>query len=366
MKTNKYIFMKNMIFGIALLAILFNSCQSAKPESPNATDSTNKPVYKLAAVQQTGLSSMIKLPGQLAAYQEVSIFPKVNGYVKDVKVDIGSQVKKGQLLMTLEAPELEQSTMQAKEKYARTRADLSIDREHYNRLLEASQTPGAISPLDLSFVKSKMESDSAVSNAAKSNWQMQQTMEAYLVVTAPFSGVITERNVHPGALVSAESKDTKPMLELKEISHLRLEVDIPENLSGTMKTGDTISFFTSAFPGKKITGHISRKSMNVNAQFRSERVEADVLNDDELLTPGMYADVVINSKGNASGFTVPKTSLVTSTERKYVLVGRSGRIEKVDVTSGNESVNLVEVFGNLNKSDSVIVNATDEMKAGPY
>jgi len=358
--------MRYMILGIAVLEIFFSSCQSAKPAAPNENDSLKKPVFQLAAVQQTGLSSIIKLPAQLAAYQEVSIFPKVNGYVKDVKVDIGSHVKTGQLLMTLEAPELEQSTMQAKEKYARTRADLSIDREHYNRLLEASQTPGAISPLDLSFVKAKVESDSALSNAAKSNWQMQQTMEAYLVVTAPFNGVITERNVHPGALVSAESKDSKPMLELKEISHLRLEVDIPENLAGTMKTGDTISFFTSAFPGKKITGHISRKSMNVNAQFRSERVEADVMNADELLTPGMYADVVLNSKGNASGFTVPKSSLVTSTERKYVLVARSGRIEKVDVTSGNESGNFVEVFGNLNKSDSVVVNATDEMKTGPY
>src|SRR5664279_3743406 len=101
------------------------------------------------------------------------------------------------------------------------------------------------------------------------------------------------------------------MRNFKEISHLRLEVDIPENLSGSMKSGDTISFFTSAFPGKKITGHISRKSMNVNSQFRSERVEADVMNADELLTPGMYADVVIYSRGNASGFTVPRTSLVT-------------------------------------------------------
>ena len=131
-----------------------------------------------------------------------------------------------------------------------------------------------------------------------------------------------------------------------------------------MKIGDTISFFTSAFPGKKITGHISRKSMNVNAQFRSERVEADVINADELLTPGMYADVVIYSKGNASGFTIPKSSLVTSTERKYVLVVRSGKIEKVDVTSGKESGNSVEVFGNLNKSDSVIVNASDEIVEG--
>ena len=358
--------MKYFIICISA-TIFFIACSSnmAEKKAPDE-NSINARHYKCALVEKTGVASLIKLPGQLAAYQEVSIFPKVNGYVKDVKVDIGTHVKKGQLLMTLEAPELEQSTMQAKEKYARTKADLSIDREHYNRLLEASQTPGAISPLDLSFVKSKMESDSALSNAAKSNWQMQQTMEAYLVVTAPFSGVITERNVHPGALVSAESKDSKPMLELKEISHLRLEVDIPENLSGSMKSGDTISFFTSAFPGKKITGHISRKSMNVNAQFRSERVEADVMNTDELLTPGMYADVVIYSRGNASGFTVPRTSLVTSTERKYVLVERSGRIEKVDVTSGNESGNLVEVFGNLNKSDSVVVNATDEMKAGPY
>ncbi len=357
--------MKNMIFVIVSLAIPFSACQSAKPEEPK-NNNDKKAVISWAPVQMTGLSSTVKLPGQLAAYQEVSIFPKVNGYVKEVKVDIGSHVKKGQLLMTLEAPELEQATMQAKEKYARTKADLSIDREHYNRLLEASQTPGAISPLDLSFVKSKMESDSAVSNAAKSNWQMQQTMEAYLVVTAPFSGVITDRNVHPGALVSAESRDAKPMLELKEIGHLRLQVDIPENLAGTMKVGDTLSFYTSSLPGRKITGHISRKSMNVNAQFRSERVEADIYNADESLNPGMYADILIYAKGNASGFSVPRSSLVTSTERKYVLVGRSGRLEKVDVTSGNENGQSVEVFGNLNKTDSVIVHASDEIKAGAY
>ena len=355
--------MRKIFFISASLVITISSCQSVNPEIPKENkDATVR--YILSAVRLSGLSGVIKLPGQLAAYQEVSIFPKVNGYVKDVKVDIGSPVKKGQLLMLLEAPELEQSTMQAKEKYARTKADLSIDREHYNRLLEASQTPGAISPLDLSFVKSKMESDSALSNAAKSNWQMQQTMESYLVVTAPFNGVITERNVHPGALVSAESKDAKPMLELKEISKLRLQVDIPENLSGSLNTGDTISFFTSVFPGRKITGHISRKSMNVNAQFRSERVEADVMNADGLLTPGMYADVVIYPKGNTSGFTVPRSGLVTTTERKYVLVVRSGKIQKLDVTSGRESGSSVEVFGALDKTDSVIENANDEIVEG--
>jgi membrane fusion protein, multidrug efflux system len=366
MKTYNYLYMKNIIFLGASLAVLFSSCQSAKPEKARDSETDKKSHYTLAAIQTTGPSSMIKLPGQLAAYQEVSIFPKVNGYVKNVYVDIGSKVHKGQLLMTLEAPELEQSTMQAKEKYARTKADLSIDREHYNRLLEASQTAGAVSPLDLSFVKSKLESDSAVSNAAKSNWQMQETMQGYLVVTAPFSGVITERNVHPGALVSAESKDAKPMLELKEIDHLRLQVDIPENLAGSMKVNDTLSFYTSALPGKKITAHISRKSMNINAQFRSERVEADVVNMDELLAPGMYADVVIYPIGNVSGFSVPKSAVVTSTEQKYVLLVRPGKIAKVDITTGNESGHSIEVFGNLEKGDSVITDANDEIKEGVY
>ena len=322
---------------MVMVYIFFTACQSGHPEDTKEKPTDPKTNYTLAAVQATGMSSMIKLPGQLAAYQEVSIFPKVNGYVKQVNVDIGSKVKKGQLLMTLEAPELEQSTMQAKENWIRTKADLAIDREHYNRLLEASQTPGAISPLDLSFVKAKLESDSALSNAARSNWQMRETMQQYLVVTAPFSGVITERNVHPGALVSAESKDSRPMLQLKEIDHLRLQFDIPEDLAGSMQVNDTISFFTSVAPGRKLTGHISRKSMNVNAQFRSERVEADVNNTDEYLAPGMYADIVIYSKGNESGFSIPKSCVVTSTERKYVLTVRSGKIKMIDVTTGIES-----------------------------
>jgi membrane fusion protein (multidrug efflux system) len=366
MKANKNFNMKNLFIIAVFISLVFCRCQPASPETGGQKEENKKPHYALTSVEISGLSSIVKLPGQLAAYQEVSIFPKVNGYVKEVNVDIGSKVTRGQVLMKLEAPELEQSALQAQEKYARTKADLSIDRERYNRLLEASETPGAVSPLDLSSVKAKLESDSAVSNAARTNWQMEETMQAYLKVTAPFNGVITERNVHPGALVSAEAKDSRPMLELKEIDLLRLEVDIPENIEGTLKVNDTISFYTSAFPGKKITGHISRKSMNVNQQFRSERVEADVNNKDGLLTPGMYADIVIYSKGNASGFTVPKSSVVSSTERKYVLAVRSGKIVKVDVTSGNENGNSVEVFGNLSRTDRVIVNANDEIKEGDY
>ena len=353
--------MKYAIFPF-LFITLFYSCLSNTAEPNKSPDlKTSPPKYPLATVEKGGVANTIKLPAQLVAFQEVSIFPKVNGYVKTVQVDIGSRVAKGTLLMVLEAPELVQAALQAREKYARTKADFAIDKERYQRLLEASRTAGAISPLDLSSIRAKMDADSAVSNAEKANWQMQQTMLGYLSVVAPFAGVITERNVHPGALVSASAKD-KPMLELKQVDMLRLQVDIPEGLAANLRNKDTVSFYVSALHGKKLTGHINRISMNVNAQYRSERMEVDVLNKDGVLAPGMFADVILYSKGNAAALFVPKSAVVVSTERKYVLVVNNKKIIKVDVTTGNETANKIEVYGALREGDKVIAVANDEIK----
>ncbi|HEY4153979.1 MAG TPA: efflux RND transporter periplasmic adaptor subunit [Puia sp.] len=340
-------------------ACSYNRAADRKPEEKK----TISALYRLAAIEQAGVPSVIKLPGQLAAYEEVSIYPKVNGYVKSVRVDIGSRVSKGQLLMELEAPELLQASLEAGEKYARARADFSMDKEHYQRLLEASGTPGAISPLDLSTIKSRMAADSALSNAEKNNWQMQQTMQTYLKVTAPFDGVITERNVHPGALISAETKD-KPMLELKQTDRLRLQVDVPEGIAVNLKDKDRISFYTSALPEKKMTGFISRKSMNVNVQFRSERMEVDVMNKDGLLSPGMYADVLVYSKGNPAAFRVAKSAVITTTERKYIVIVKNKKAYQTDVTTGNEANGQIEVYGNLSAGDRVVVNPEDDIRNG--
>lgn len=351
--------MKKYIFPV-LLMLLVISCADKQQQEKAAAKET-APEYQWVPVEKGGVSSVIKLPAQLAAYQEVSIFPKLNAYVKNVLVDVGSPVNKGQLLMVLEAPELEQVALQAREKYTRAQADYSIDKERHQRLLEAARTAGAISPLDLSTSRARMEADSAIANAEKANWQMQQTMLGYLRVTAPFSGVITERNVHPGALVSAASKD-KPMLELKEVDHLRLLVDIPENMTTSLRDKDTVSFYVSALQGKRMTGFINRRSMNVNTQYRSERMEIDVPNPDRILTPGMYADVQMYSTGNMQAAWVPTSAVVTSTERKYVLKNDNGKIRKADVSTGNRSADRVEIYGNIHAGDKVIRNANDEIK----
>ncbi|MDH7460202.1 efflux RND transporter periplasmic adaptor subunit [Chitinophagaceae bacterium 26-R-25] len=354
--------MKKVIIYI-LPVIVFAACSTAQNQEKKDEKKESAPAYATATVEQGGISSTVKLPAQLAAYQEVSIFPKVNGYVKNVLVDIGSKVKQGQLLMTLEAPELIDASLQAKENYAKSKSGFAIDKENYMRLLEASRTAGAISPLDLSTARAKMEADSSLCNAEKANWQRQEQMLAYLNVTAPFTGIITERNVHPGALVSAAEKNTA-MLELKQVEHLRLQVSVPELFSTQMKIGDTISFYVNALNGKKLTGKIVRRASDVNTQYRTEKVEIDVVNKEAVLAPGMYADVLLRANGSLQAFKVPRSAVVTSTERKYVLVLKNNAISKVDVTTGNQSADSEEVFGNLQNGDVVIINASDEIPEG--
>ena len=350
------------IVSFLIVIMLFASCSPHNSTTNSQTDKTD-PHYELVTVEKGSLSATIKLPAQLAAYQEVNIFPKVNGYVKTVLVDIGSHVSQGQLLMTLEAPELDQASLQAKEKYAKAKSDYVISKENYQRLLQASQTEGAVSPLDISTSRSKTEADSALSNAEKANWQMQNEMLSYLKITAPFAGVITERNVHPGALVNAASKD-KPMLELKQEDVLRLEVDVPENIASTLKEKDTVHFFVNALNNKEMTGTISRKAGNVNMQYRTERIEVDVKNKKNELLPGMYADVVFTSNGNTNSMIVPSTAVVTSTERKYVIVVRNNKTVKIDVETGNQSNGKTEVTGALQSGEKIITNANDEIRQG--
>ncbi|MBS1563819.1 MAG: efflux RND transporter periplasmic adaptor subunit [Bacteroidetes bacterium] len=348
---------------VSCAAVALSACGENKAN-------TNKPVataaahYDIAKVEKEPLQQTVRLPAQLSAYEEVSIFPKVNGYVKQVTVDIGSHVKQGQLLMVLDAPELLQAAMQAREKYMRAKADCALAIENYTRLKQAAATPGAVSMIDLAAARSRMEADSAICNAEKASWEMQQTMIGYLNVTAPFGGVITERNVHPGALVSAAGKDSKPMLELKQLLRLRLQVDVPEAYASSLRGKDTVSFFLSAWPGRKFTGHINRQSMNMNMQYRTERVEIDVPNDKEELSPGMYADVLLSSRGNADAFVVPKSAVITSTERKYVILVKNGMAMKTDVSTGNQTADKVEVFGNMAAGDEVLTNPTDEIRDG--
>jgi len=344
-----------------IILILF-SCNTDKQEKNQNKKATVSTVhYDTAVAEMKGVESILKIPAQLAAFQEVSIFPKVNGFVKKVYIDIGSTVKKGDLLLEIEAPELIQAVLQAREKYTKARADFFAKKDRYMRLNEAAQTSGAVSPLDIKLAASNMEADSAIANAEKANWKLQETMLDYLKVTAPFDGVITERIVHPGALITSADK-TKPMLELKHVNHLRLQADIAENVAVQLKVKDTVTFIFKAYPGQVFKGIISRKSDNIEAQFQAERIELDIDNRDNKLSPGMYAEMILHLKGNLNALSVPRSAVVTSTEKKYVWVIRNGKNVQENVSTGNENQDRIEIFGNITAGEKVIANASDEIK----
>jgi RND family efflux transporter MFP subunit len=294
----------------------------------------------------------------------VQVYPKVSGFVKTVYVDRGSKVNPGQVLIRMEAPEMEDRIAAAHLKYLEADAGYTTSKDKYNRMKVISRTPGTVSAYDLEAAGDKVLADSSLVQGALSEYNAQKDMEGYLTVSAPFSGMITERDIHPGALVGPGTQANRPMLVLQDQSKLRLTVNIPEQYTAQLKDGAEVQFAVNALPGTTFMGRVSRASGSLNDNFRSETIEVDVLNPNGTFKPGMYAEVLIPIAGNAKAFVVPKSAIVTTTERKYVVRSDAGLAQWVDITQGNESGDSVEVFGGLHPGDQILPVADYTIQQG--
>lgn len=345
---------------------LFAAC-SGNNKPVDITKDTKKETankYQLVNVTEKALSSSARLPGQLVAFNEVNLFPKVNGFVKNVLVDRGSVVKKGQLLVTLEAPEMESQLQAANSRYLQAQENAAASREKYQRLKQAAQEPGSVSPLDIDNAQSKMKADEAMSQSELSNVAAVKQMKDYLNIYAPFSGMIVQRNVSPGALVApGKSATDQPMLVLQDNYKMRLTVYIPEDYVDKVDLSKPVAFTFNAIPGQERTAKISR-SANALGSMRSEAIEIDIDNDKGALKPGMYAEVKIPMLSGAKSLLVPNGAIVRSTEREYVVAVRDGKAVLVDVKEGLAGTDATEVFGDLKPTDKLIAHPSDEIKQG--
>lgn len=356
--------MKLKLIIIASAVSLLAACSgNQKPVDLTETKSSGTKKLEIGTVTEKALSSYARLPGQLNPFNEVNLFPKVNGFVKQVMVDRGSPVTKGQLLMTLEAPEMESALQAANSRYLQAQENANASKEKYNRLKQAAAEPGSVSPLDLDNAVSRMKSDMAIANSEKSNVASVKTMQGYLRIYAPFNGTIVQRNVSPGALVPPGKATDQPMLILQDTRKLRLEVAIPENYVDKVDLKQTVKFTFNAMPGVEHTAKISR-SANALSSMRSEAIEIDVFNKDGQLKPGMYAEVKIPMLSGAKSLVVPSSAIVRSTERKYVIAVKDGKAKLVDVKEGLVGKEDTEVIGALTANDRIVLNAGDDIKDG--
>jgi membrane fusion protein, multidrug efflux system len=355
--------MYKSILLFAGVAVTLAACHSKTPEKKTVKNTVTGTKYNFGEVVKQPLSSSIRLPAVMEAYQRVSIYPRVNGFVKTVMVDRGSNVKKGQLLLELDAPEIIQQYYSAQSKYLQAKAVFAGSKDNYERTLAVSETPGTISPHDVEVANARMLADSAIMNSEQANFRALKATRSYLTVTAPFDGVISERNIHPGALVGPTTNvNGAPMLMLEQEDRLRLLVQVPEIYSAQLSATRQVHFSVNALPGVEFTGGISRQAGSLNDRYRSEAVEIDIQNPQHRLKPGMYAEVVIPITGSVQALVVPGNAIVTSQERKYVVLVKSGRTRWVDVQEGNRHNDSTEVFGDLRAGDKVILQATDEIK----
>ncbi len=349
-----------------LIAItgLFAACSgNQKPVdmTPATKQSTSK--YQFGTVTEKALSSSARLPGQLVPFNEVNLFPKVNGFVKQLFVDRGSIVKKGQLLVVLEAPEMESQLQAANSRYLQARENAEASKEKYSRLKEAAKEPGSVSPLELDNASAKMKADQAMAQSENSNVDAVRTMQGYLRIYAPFDGMIVQRNVSPGALVAPGKTTDQPMLIIQDINKMRLTVAIPEDYVDKVDLTQPVTFTFNAMPGQVQTAKISR-SANALGSMQQEAIEIDVLNKNGQLKPGMYAEVNIPMLSGAKSLLVPNNSIIRSTEHEYVIAVRDGKAVLVNIKEGLAGTDSTEVFGDLKVADKILVHASDEIKEG--
>ncbi|WP_205510530.1 efflux RND transporter periplasmic adaptor subunit [Longitalea arenae] len=352
--------------GLGLL-VLMQSCKSTNGEEPtNKTKAAPVVVStEVVPLQKGMLSTSLQIPGELVAFQQVDLYAKENSFVRKLYVDVGSEVKTGQLLVTMEAPELSSLEAAAQSRLKSQEALYIASKSNYERLLETSKTPGTISQNDLDQALAKKNSDYAQWDAAKAQSREIANRRGYLEIRAPFNGVITARNVNPGAYVGPSGKGSEfPLFTLQEQKKLRLVIYVPEAYTGFLNQQDKVHFAVNAFPNEKFSAQVKRLAGALDSRLRSQRIEMDVTNANKRLLPGMIANVMIPLSTKDSSFILPKTAVVSSQERVFVIKVVNNKAEWVDVKKGRENDGKVEVFGALNAGDLIVKQGSEELRDG--
>ncbi len=337
-----------------VLIVIIAACDSAPTSSPKApATATAAPQVQVVAVISRKLSAIDRLPAELAPWEQVAIYPKVQGYVEEIQVDRGSMVRRGQLLVRLSAPELLAQTAQAE-------ATMAGDEATYRRLVKASETPGATSENEVELAKQAYKAD-------LDRVRQLKTLAGYLEITASFDGIISERNVHPGALVGPPSEPLTaavPLLRLKQISHLRLVVPVPQADADAVAAGAKVQFEVNAWPGRSFTAAISRISHSVDPATRTMPVEADYYQEQDVLDPGMFVEVLWPVRETTPTLFVPPSTIIQTGGRVSVEIVEQGLVKQVAVSPGRSMDDLVQVFGNLKVGDEVVARPSADLTNG--
>jgi RND family efflux transporter MFP subunit len=341
----------------ALVAGCTNKASEASNKETPGPDSVNVFILKMDSVKKD-----LSLPAELAPNENANIRAKVPGYIQKVYVDIGSKVRKGQLLALIDAPEINSRIGELDEKVKSAEARYQSSKDYYDRINSASKAEGAIAPSELQRTQDQMLADESEYKAALYSAASYRQMGKYLAIVAPYNGIITKRNIDPGSYVGDSNE--QPLFEIPDNSTIRLRVAIPEIYSGSVLRDNMAELTTRSLPDKKFRAKLVRKAGSIDNATRSEIWEFEVSNENHVLKPGGYADVKLHFLRSSSSLIVPTSAIVTTLERKFVIKIDSGATRWRDVRQGFNLGDKQEVFGDLQAGDTIVLKGNEEIKPG--
>ena len=347
-------FSVTQVFFLCLL-----SCNAH--EKPEATTAK---VDSLAAftVKKQAIQRQLQLSAELLPLEKAEIVGKMQGYIRRINVDIGDRVKKGNVLVLIDAPEMLANLNQAKARLGEAKAKYNNSNEYYQRIYKASQVQGTVSKNELTQAYTQMQADSASVFAANANISTYAALNNYLAIIAPFSGIVTQRNADVGNFITANNSE--PILILENNSQLRLRIDVPEQYANAALNNKTLNFNPQTEADKSFQATFSRRSGSIDPTTRSETWEFLYNNNKMDLKSGMYVSVNVDFGKSENGLAVPSSAIVANLEKKYVIAFRNGKTIQIPIQTGFKMKEQTEIFGDINEGDTLLVKPNDEIKDG--
>lgn len=371
---------------LALCAIWFvvSGCKSDEAKASASKETVARAA--VATVRRGPVEKSLTVAGEFVPFQEVELHAKVAGFIRQINVDIGDRVRAGQVLATLEVPELNAQVSGAEAGVRHSQEEIALARSEViraeanhaalhmaaDRLRQAAAArPGMIAQQELDDAEAKDRASEAQVAVAKSTVAAQEqqmdvakaermhyaSLADYSRITAPFDGIVTWRYADTGALIQAGTSNagSMPVVKVAEVAKLRLRIPVPESLAGYVRDGDVADVRVQA-TGDHFTGKVVRTTGSLDRATRTLQVEVDVANPKGRLTPGMYADVTLGIEGDPDALTVPVEALDRGTEGASVLVvDTNDKVQRRTVRPGLEAPNSVQILDGLHEGERVIV-----------
>lgn len=356
-----------IIIGLGVLLALHH----AHADAPAIADLTViAPTAGVVKVTREDLYKEVTIAAEFRPYAEVALHAKVSGFVKKMSVDFGDQVKAGQLLATLEVPELLDELHNAQAAGQKAEADFTNAHLIYTRLLSINKDhPNLVAQQDLDTAQANDLTTTAAIAAAKANVDKYLTMVAYTQITAPFDGVITHRYADPGTLIQAgTSSDTQalPLVRVSDNYRLRLDFPVTVDYVKDVQLGATVAVKVDSLGSKTLTGTISRFTHDVDENTRTMTTEIEVPNPNLELMPGMYATVVLKVEKHLQVLAVPTEAVVGGKTPAVFVVNRDNHIEERAIKLGLETADKFEILSGLREGDLVVIGNRSGIQSGQH